>query len=239
MEKNPQEKLTDVLSIISRTSALMLGLAIIFAGGYFLDYQKQNTNQAFDKAELSANIINSPVYVIAKTFSDEVEEKNIQGIKRMAASSQDIHEFQQDVLSWSEIIEKKTDMVDRGFFLSVKATTTGNTIHPFWGYFSVKNGKISKTDWGEDAYGIILPVPMKTSDDEYFVATITNMGPYPWPTDDTWINDAEQEEVVIAPENKKDFIAIGEKATLIYHKTDSFQLKNQDKGFRVILTSEE
>jgi hypothetical protein len=238
MEKISKERLTDILSIVSRTLALALGLAIVFAGGYFFEYQKQEIDRAFDKADLSASIISSPVHVIAKKVANETSKKNIRQLMNLLPSSEETNEFLKNVGMWSDIVEIKTDVVGRGFFLSVLSSTTGNTLHPFWGYFSVNNGTISEVIWGKDSYGIIGTTLIEQAGDEFNIASLTNMGPYPWSVEDTWINEAAQEEVVLVSEQQKKSIGMGEQATIIFQKTSSFQLKNQEKGFRVILSKD-
>jgi hypothetical protein len=234
-----REKIVDTFSIITRLAGFLFGVGILLVGGYVFGPQNKNIQEKNNQKDISANILlPSKLQENVKFLEENIREQNIDILQKRFQGVSGAKQFLQEAKKWKNIQDLTVNIIGRGIFVSLLASTTGDTLHPYHGYFSMRNGKDTHISWGKHGNGKIQEIK-QTSEKDYFAIVIKNIGPYPWLETDIWKNKTSDEEVFLLSEEKGKTIDVGDTAILIFHDSTSFLLSNEKRKYDIFITGKD
>ena len=207
-----RDRLLDALSKISRGSAFLLIILLAFAA----------LLQIPATQNLFANLLVSQKIDIVR----EISTGDFEDLEKRLVGTPGSEGFLADVKNWKTIQEKNIRFFENGFFLSFQAAK-GDSLHSYFGFFRMKNGKITEILWNPNAKGEIVSLE-KTPDEKYFSLNLKNVGSFPWSANDSWENAIDGQKTILLQNTPE-----GEIGTFVFSKNEGFLPKNETHGFLI------
>lgn len=220
---NMNTSLEEILSKVSRSSAVMLGLLLLFSAISLGQMNSvKNQNQFFADVLLEE-------YNDLHFLQENIITKNITALSKHLRDTKGADTFIHDMESIKNIQQLRVEKMGPGIFVSFKGSMgSGDSLHPFYGYFTKK-----EIFWGAHSTIHILQEE-ETKDTNYIAFSFRNEGPFPLSSQDTWKNKSNNTYISLI-EKENGIIHAGEKGMLVLQKGLPLVLENQDRFFLVDL----
>lgn len=96
----------------------------------------------------------------------------------------------------------ETEKTPNGIILSFSGVSTGDALHPYYGFFATENEKVTKIFWSTGAFGSLVSAENRE-------VQVKNTGVIPWNTKDKWENYGDFSPITLRSVNGEDYIAPG------------------------------
>ncbi len=180
--------------------------------------------------ELNANLTNSRTLSSQNTPLARFVTFLKQGeLEKLSATEffryQGFYEFFQDVQHCSIITEVTTHSTSTGFWLHFFCTSSGNSLHPYFGFFQTEG--VKEVLWGRTPRGKVLS--QKGQENKKILA-IENISSVPIDTNSIWTN-SEGNVIDVSAQSNKGEVLKGEVALFVTDRTDEILLFESEYGF--------
>lgn len=143
--------------------------------------------------------------------------------------------FLADAAKWKEIEAVKIDNTPAGVFVSLQASTGGDSLHPYFGFFRKETGRIVEVIWHGVTSGQVKDAPTEPAAGLMTIEAV-NTGKVPWPTADNWKNEANDEDLILIAADGGDTVMPGQSGSFVYKTSDAVLFPhNLSKGFYIQL----
>ncbi|MBI5414818.1 hypothetical protein HZA38_04885 [Candidatus Peregrinibacteria bacterium] len=217
--KYPQE--TSISKILSLSCfSLAAGFLIVF----FLYFQKEGDpffaniapkiQENEEKVEASIPLVN---------FSDLILTRDVDALHGELYGIPGNEELLKDLRKCTFFEDVDQQNFSSGFWLSFNCAENDNVLHPYFGFFALRENKIQRVFWGQAPKGKIIS---ETIEGKKKILEIQNDSYVPWSRADTWVNFAgkniqvESENAEIETGKIVKFITDAEDDVLFFQNLD-------------------